>query len=138
LHDLVAGAPQAPRIGGRFGAPKDTIANVGQCRIVVTGTFHTAVFALSQGIPAGGPAQSPMYREKFGSLADQFGPGCQALTLDDPDLENKLTNAIDAAWQAAERLRPELLSAAERQIAMGRAAYRRIYELVTARQESRT
>ena len=131
LADLLGEPPSVWE--GRFAPPAATIRHVGGCRLVVTGTFHTAVFALSQGIPAVGIARSPMYVDKFAALADQFGRGCRAIALTDANAMSELEAAVDDAWRQAPAWRPELLAAAERQIALGRAAYQRLYELVESR-----
>lgn len=130
LRQLLTGPAKAVHTRWRFDTPLDLIRRVGKCRLVVTGAFHTAVFALSQGIPAVGLARSSMYRDKFLGLIDQFGNGCQVVFLDDPDVEEKLTTAIARAWSTAEEVKPQLLAAAQRQIKLGHAAYQRIYELV--------
>jgi colanic acid/amylovoran biosynthesis protein len=119
----------------RFETPLEIIKQIASCRLVVTGAFHTAVFALSQGIPAVGLAKSIMYIDKFKSLVDQFGSGCQVICIDTPDLSERLTNAIDEAWDSAEQVRPGLLEAAAWQIELGHAAYRRLYELVESRRQ---
>ncbi len=130
---LLAGLGRASTRRWRFDTPLEIIRGVGRCRLVVTGGFHVAVFALAQGIPAVCLARSAMYMEKFMGLADQFGPGCRVVCLDDEHLQEGLSAAIEAAWDAAGEVRPQLLEAAARQVEMGRAAYRRIYELVTTK-----
>ena len=120
-------------LGSRFQAPAAVARKVGRCRIVVTGTFHTAVFALAQGIPAVGLARTRMYLGKFQGLADQFGAGCQVVSLDGPGLRERLASAVDEAWAGAEGLRPQLLRVAEEQIALGHEAYRKLSELVDSR-----
>lgn len=114
--------------------PLKIIERVRNCRLVVTGSYHPAVFALSQGIPVVGLAKSEYYRDKLLGLADQFGVGCQVLFLDDELLEEKLTEAIDRAWQSAEQVRPYLLEAAKGQIEQGYAAYQRVYDLTACPQ----
>lgn len=138
IRELLAGQANAVHSPWRFEPPLGLIKRVGRCRIVVTGTFHTAVFALSQGIPAVALAKSTMYMDKFIGLADQFGAaGCQALYLGDTNLPAKLAAAIDTAWTTAEQVRPQLLEAAARQIELGHAGYRQIYELVEAKKQVR-
>jgi polysaccharide pyruvyl transferase WcaK-like protein len=117
----------------RYDAPQDIIKRVGRCRLVVTGAFHAAVFALAQGIPAIGLVKSAEYKIKFSELRDEFGPGCQVIHLDDEQLRKKLADAIDSAWASAETVRPQLLDAAKRQIAWGHAGYQRIHALVASR-----
>ena len=63
-------------------------------------------------------------------LAEEFGVGCEVLLLDDRQLKEKLIDAIDAAWQSTEQVRPQLLQAADHQIKRGQGAYQRISELV--------
>lgn len=114
----------------RLTPPLGVIRDVGRCRLVVTGAFHPAVFALAQGIPAIGLASSAMYKGKFSSLVRQFGPSCQLVCLDDEFAGQRLTKAIDSAWQCAETVRPHLLRSAVEHIRLGRAAYSRLHDLV--------
>lgn len=62
-------------------SPELVLQQVGRCRIVVTGSYHAGVFALSQGISVVGLAKSAYYRDKFLGLADQFGTGCHVVDL---------------------------------------------------------
>ncbi|NJC98961.1 MAG: hypothetical protein C3F07_17220 [Anaerolineales bacterium] len=118
----------------KFESTSAVIERISRCRIMVTGTFHGAVFAISQGIPVIGLANSVEYRNKISGLAAEFGEeGCQVLMLKDENLEENLRKAIDFAWSSAERLRPQLLEAAKRQIEMGHDAYQKIFSLVEAR-----
>ncbi len=93
------------------------------CRVVVTGSYHGAVFALAQGIPAVCVFNSEYYEAKFRGLAGQFGPGCQVISKDRPDFVTVLRATIERAWEKAPSLRPPLLKAAWRQIKAGHAAY---------------
>jgi polysaccharide pyruvyl transferase WcaK-like protein len=122
--------PDAADGGSRLVTPLDVIRQVGRCRLVVTGSYHAGVFALSQGIPVVALARSAYYRDKFLGLADQFSVGCEVIRLDDDTLRSKLRHAIDHTWRTAENVRPHLLRAAARQIELGHATYRRLCELV--------
>jgi polysaccharide pyruvyl transferase WcaK-like protein len=110
--------------------PLSVIRQVGQCRVVVTSSYHAGVFSLAQGIPVVALVRSRYYADKFLGLADQFGCGCEVLALDAIDFERHLSSAIDYAWQSAPLLRPKLLAAAERQIACSHEAYARLRSLV--------
>jgi len=110
--------------------PAWAIKRLDRARVVVTSTYHLAVFALSRGIPAVCVASSDYYRHKFTGLAQLFGPGCVMVDLDGAHPEAALTAAVDAVWEAADMLRPGLLDAADRQIALGEAAYARARDLV--------
>jgi polysaccharide pyruvyl transferase WcaK-like protein len=129
IAKLLAGYPQTMLGWLRFEPTIDLIRRVGRCRVVVAGAFHAAVFALSQGIPAIGLARTREYAIKLGGLVDQFGPGCQLLHMDDEQLSEKLAEAVDRAWESADRLRPQLLEAATVQIQLGQMAYQRLYDL---------
>lgn len=117
-----------PTGGAATDTPAKLIAAVGRCRVVVTGAYHVAVFALSQGIPAVCLGQSAYYLDKFAGLRAQFGQACRPLRLDDPLLPNRLSEAIEAAWVSADDARAPLIAAAERQIVAGRAAYQSLLE----------
>ncbi len=114
-------------------SPAGIIEKAGLCRVVVTGSYHSAVFALAQGVPVVALANSAYYVNKFLGLAEQFGCGCEVLFLDDEQVLEKLCGGIEKAWMSAEELRPRLLEAAARQVALGRAAYERVYQLVESK-----
>ena len=109
--------------------PLKVIDQVRQCRVVRTGSYHAAVFALAMGIPSVALANSTYYEHKFLGLQDQFGAGCQLVLLDQPRWREHLQAAFEQAWASAERDRSHLLSAARRQIELSRAAYDHVYEL---------
>jgi colanic acid/amylovoran biosynthesis protein len=138
IREILAGYDDASDGGQNLKSPLKVIRQVGRCRVVVTGSYHAGVFALSQGIPVVGLAKSAYYVDKFLGLADQFGTGCQTIFLDDEQLGKKLRDAIDVAWSSAEHVRTPLLEAAKRQIELGWNACRRVYELVMANQRGVT
>ncbi|MBN2303285.1 MAG: polysaccharide pyruvyl transferase family protein [Anaerolineae bacterium] len=118
--------------GQDLDTPLKVIRQIGRCRMVVAGSYHAGVFALSQGVPVVALAKSPYYVDKFQGLADQFGAGCEVVLLDGPDLADRLARALDTVWHPADQVREPLLAAAQRQIEQGWAAYRRVYELIEA------
>lgn len=122
--------------GADLATPLAVIRRTATCRVVVTGSYHAAVFALAQGIPVVGIVQSRYYAEKFHGLAGEFPGGCTVLLADEPTFSAQLTAAVDAAWAHADEWRPQLLRAAERQIKDGQAAYARLPELLSCRSPS--
>lgn len=138
IHRLVEGHDGTFVDGEHINSPIDVIKQIGQCRVVVTGSYHGAVLALSQGIPSIGLAKSRYYSDKFLGLSDQFSVGCEVLFMDDKDLGNKLKKAIDKAWKSAEILKTPLLKAAHGQIKSAHSAYQRLYELVELRKTKPT
>jgi colanic acid/amylovoran biosynthesis protein len=119
------------------GAPLQVVARIGRCRAVVTGSYHAAVFALAQGIPAVGLTASAYYDAKFVGLADQFGgSGFWIIRLDEVDLSARLAYAVDEAWEHADEVRAGLLERAASQVESGRKAYRHLRDLFAARAEN--
>lgn len=108
------------------------IDQVKRCRLVLTASYHAAVFSLSMGIPAVGLARSSYYDHKFRGLADQFGAGCDVVSLGNSDWPDQLLEVLQRAWDSAVEMRPHLLASAARQVALSHQAYRRIRALVEA------
>jgi len=128
LHDLLADMVVDDVDGGAsLDTPQRVIRRIRQCRIVVTGSYHAAVFALAQGIPVVALARSQYYLNKMAGLADQFGAGCEVVMLEPAaSLAARLTAALARAWDMADSVRPQLLARAADQVASGHAAYSRL------------
>ncbi len=133
IRSLLAGWDHASDGGAGLVGPEAVIAQIGRCRAVVTGSYHAGVFALGAGVPVVALARTLYYVDKFLGLADQFGAGCEVVTLDGGGIRQRLGAALDHVWDRAETLRPGLLRAAQRQIEQGAAAYRRLHQLVASR-----
>jgi colanic acid/amylovoran biosynthesis protein len=132
IRELLVGYGDPTDGGEQLDTPRQVIEQAGRCRIVVTGAYHAAVFALAQGIPTVCLARSAYFADKMLGLAQQFGDGCEVVSLDEPDLPARLGHAIDTAWAAASRVREPLLDAAVRQIRASHDAYERLHELAHA------
>lgn len=130
IRVLLAGYDDESDGGETIDSMQAAIAQAGRCRLMVTGSYHAAVFALAQGIPAIGLARSPYYVHKFGGLADQFGAGCEVIHVDGGNVRAGLASAIDRLWEEAAALRKPLLEAAARQVGSSRASYDRVGALV--------
>jgi len=131
IRDLLLGMKQGTDTdgGASLDSPAALIEQVSHCRLVVTASYHAAVFALSQGIPAVCLAKSAYYIHKFEGLADQFASGCTVLLLDDEHFEVELEIIITHLWNEANSLRPQLLAAAHKQADAANAAYSRLCHL---------
>jgi polysaccharide pyruvyl transferase WcaK-like protein len=119
-------------VGQALDTPLKVIRQAGRCRVVVTGAYHAAVFALAQGVPAVCLARTRYFHDKFLGLADQFGAGCHLVSLDHEDLPRELARVMTVAWHEAPAVREVLLRAAARQVTQGHAAYQRLPALVRA------
>ncbi len=113
----------------------DVLAVITGCRVVVTGSYHAAVFALSMGVPAVGLAATRYYVDKFLGLADQFGVGCAVVDVTDERGPAEVGDRVTELWRTADDVRPLLRAAAARQLADGRGAYSRVQALVSRRRE---
>lgn len=133
IQHIMAGYDDESDGGLSLGTPMQVIKQAGRCRIVVTGAYHAAVFALAQGIPTVCLAKAPYYVAKFLGLEDQFGLGCDTVYLNDPEVSEKLAAAIEKAWQTAEAVRLPLRQAALRQIDLSRSSYELVRALMTSR-----
>ena len=128
LRALLAGGPEEDG-GFTLRTPEAILAQVRRCRILVTGAYHAAVFALGQGIPAVCLDGSSYYHAKWEGLVDLFGEGCRVVSLGAPQWETHLAVAIDGAWAGADAVRADLLASAARQVQAGRRACARIAAL---------
>jgi colanic acid/amylovoran biosynthesis protein len=136
IHGLLQGWSGAGGEGTADGGvaldtPRKIIEQAGRCRIVVTGAYHAAVFALSQGVPVVFLAKSAYFIDKFLGLGAQFGIDCEIVRLDSPTMREELLAAMARAWENADRLRQPLLDAAAAQVALSRSAYQRMHDLLS-------
>jgi polysaccharide pyruvyl transferase WcaK-like protein len=130
---LVAEYLDVAPVQGRFVTPLEVARRVGRCRVVVTGAYHLAVFALSQGIPVVGLSSSRYYDEKLQGLDAMFGGhGLQIVRLDDPALEERVVSAARAAWERAPEVRAPLRERASAQITLSKEGFERVFSLVDA------
>jgi len=111
-------------------------AAIRRCRVVITASYHAAVFALSMGIPAIGLAGSEYYVQKFRGLQKQFGgiPRlilCRAQTPVDA-FRDELREALTGFWSDAPRVRPSLLAGAAAQVAINDAFRERVFDRLEA------
>lgn len=127
---LLAGYPDVTPPIHRFGTSGELAAQVATCRILVTGAYHVAVFAMSQGIPVVGLSASQYYDDKLGGLRALFGDGMEVVTLNQDNLARDLAAAIERAWDRAPEVREHLRASARAQIAASRAGLNRVFQLV--------
>jgi colanic acid/amylovoran biosynthesis protein len=107
--------------------PAEVIRQIARCRVVISGSYHAAVFALAMGIPTVCLVKSEYYTDKFLGLQAQFGPAMAVIELQNSNAATVLLDQVRALWIAAESSRDALLHAAQEQIAQGRRAYERFF-----------
>jgi colanic acid/amylovoran biosynthesis protein len=130
IQQLLQGVDRECDGGLDLDTPEKVVRQVRKCRVVVTGAYHAAVFALGQGIPAVCLAKSDYFLTKFLGLADLFPGGCHVVLLTGEDVPARLRSALDLAWESAEQIRPKLLANTLAQTEKGIEAYSRVKELV--------
>ena len=112
--------------------PIEIVGRVARCRVVVTGAYHLAVFALSQGVPVVALRSTAYYDDKFLRLSVMFGQGLTLVRLDGPCLEQTLAMAIDREWRTAPVVREPLCARARMKVDARRAAFNRVATLTQA------
>ena len=133
---LVRDYPNVRRPPARYARPLQIASRISQCRVVITGAYHLAVFALSQGIPVVALTSSAYYDSKFLGLADMFDSGLQLVDLTAPDLDEDLLAAIRSAWKLAPEVREPLRARARAQILDSRAGFERVFQLAESAQSA--
>ncbi len=128
---ILAGLEGTHEPGEELDTPSKVARRIGECRIVVTGSYHVAVFAMAQGVPAVCVAGNDYYRAKFTGLADKFGDGCVVVAANKEDFENALSETIDRLWDEAPRVRESLRQEAERQCQLAQAGYVKLISRLT-------
>jgi polysaccharide pyruvyl transferase WcaK-like protein len=132
LRRLLMGFDDESDGGLSLDTPLMLMKQVARCRILITGAYHAAVFALAQGIPVVCLANSPYYLAKFQGLEDLFGVGCATVLLGEHDFPSKLAAAIESTWDSAEAVRFPLLQSALRQVEESRRAYQQIQRILAS------
>ncbi len=94
------------------------------CRAIVTGSYHAALFALAQGVPAVCLTKSSYYDAKFGGLQALFPGACFVVPLDVTGWAARLRATILEAWHLQAPARIAARQTAVRLRDAGREAYR--------------
>ncbi len=110
--------------------PQDLIDRIDQCRLVVTGSFHAAVFALARGTPVVAIASADHYRHKFGGLADLYPDGCVVIDSDIRSLAVSVQAATLRAWFEANALRQRIQHRTQVLLSRQRQFWGRLAEIV--------
>jgi polysaccharide pyruvyl transferase WcaK-like protein len=118
----------------KIDTPRQLIDRIGTCRLVITGSYHAGVFALAQGIPVIGLVGSRYYADKFAGLAHQFhNVGSILISLEQPELEQKLVAAGERLLREGPHIRPTLVGYAQEQARAGERAYELLAQVIEER-----
>ena len=103
--------------------PEALISAAANCRAIVTGSYHAAVFGLAQGVPTVCLTKSVYYDAKFWGLQALFPGACFVVSLDAPDYAAQLRTTIQQVWDLPAAARAAANDAAARLGSAGRGAY---------------
>lgn len=129
IDTLVAGG-RSDVSSGELPTTDALAACAANCRAIVTGSYHAAVFGLAQGVPAVCLTKSPYYDAKFAGLKQLFPTACSVLSVTEPNFDSRLSKAIAVAWNLPRSAREAALHSAISQRESGRKAYTRLREAV--------
>jgi colanic acid/amylovoran biosynthesis protein len=133
IKQILKGYKSVSQDWRKLGLPMDAILQASKCRVMVTGTYHGAIFSLAQGIPVVGVARSAEYVNKLSELSDEFPAGIRMVNLNDDRLKFNLNKAIEDSWSSAEETRDSLLKDAARLIDLQHRAYEKVYETIRSK-----
>ncbi len=130
LASLAAyGAPSARHLN--FADPRVLYSRIARCRVLVSATYHAAVFALSQGIPVVAIALSPHYQVKLHGLASLF-PQATVVLEPHKDSRRRLIHEVERLWSEAPGLSSDMLETARILSAVHASAMERITHSLVA------
>ncbi len=112
--------------------PQHLVADISQCAAVVTSSYHAAVFACAQGIPAVCLVGSPYYGGKFGGLLDLFPGNCTLVNVDSRDLADTVRSALARALATSEGDRATTVEAVAQMVRSQDDVYREFCDLLVA------
>ncbi len=100
------------------------------CRVIVTGSYHAAVFGLAQGVATIGLTGSSYYDAKFAGLKALFPSALRTVSLRDHNAPGILQRAIAESWRLSNAARLTAIHAGARQRNAGREAYAQFFKAV--------
>jgi colanic acid/amylovoran biosynthesis protein len=108
--------------------PHDLVALVSNCRTVITGSYHAAVFALAHGIPVVALAANAYYDSKFKGLAAFFPEGIRIVSHTRPEFAEVLLEAVRIQWHMPDNKRRALVEQSQTITESVKAAYLDFFE----------
>ena len=107
---------------------------VAECRIVVTSSYHAAVFALARGIPAVGISSTPYYDGKFGGLRELYGPrAVSVLAVNQAGWPDRMRSLVRAAVELDYDARAAVAERSAELASRSRGVYEALFELAESR-----
>jgi polysaccharide pyruvyl transferase WcaK-like protein len=113
--------------------PQSLTQQLAKCRVLLTGSYHAGVFALSQGVPIVCIENSDYYKYKWEGLRHQFGGGVSIVTLSNPRWRELLGAELEKAWKSFGHVHAILRKRAAGQVHEGRQAYQSAKAIVESK-----
>ncbi len=117
--------------------PRQLILATGQCRLVISVSYHACVFALALGIPTIALYADPYYHNKHAGLCAMFGNLSSLVDLRQPDFEAQLQTALDRELNRDRGQRLRLRELAARQRGLSEQAYAGFCQKLAALSQNR-
>jgi polysaccharide pyruvyl transferase WcaK-like protein len=109
----------------------DLLRTISGCRLVVTASFHAAVLALGQGIPAVCLHRTAYYWRKFSGLAEMFPKGCALIDMTGPITTERFIRTAEQLLEDSGKLRSELVDVTHEAVLASRRVYQRLPEVLS-------
>jgi polysaccharide pyruvyl transferase WcaK-like protein len=104
---------------------------VAACQVVITSSYHAAVFALARGIPVLGISSTPYYDGKFGGLRDLYGPrAVSVLGLSQGGWPDRLRHLVHAAIELDLGARAAMAQRSVELVSVSRSVYASLFDFV--------
>lgn len=105
-------------------SPEGVVRLLSRCRVVLTGSYHAGVFALSRGIPVIAVSASEYYDAKFVGLSHAFGgEGVRIVRPEEVADSGKLLPILEDSMKNQEELKERLTRYTLSQIEASKALY---------------
>ena len=123
-------ADHAERSNGSSPSELDQVLDrIATCRVMVTCSYHAAVFALAMGIPVVAMYSSAYYEHKLHGVADQFSAGCIVLDMNASTFAADLVGATQELWHMDQTAREALRRRGVEQAELSENAYGRFGQI---------
>jgi colanic acid/amylovoran biosynthesis protein len=116
------------KLAKNISTPDMLVKQIQRCSIVISGSYHAAVFALAQGIPVIALAASDYYLAKFEGLKEQFKVGCEIINLVSDQFPEQLEQTVKSSLKIPRQSKDQLVKAAKMQTKFSQAAWRKFLE----------
>ncbi len=130
IEKLVSRSSMVDPFPEPVGCPQDVIERISRCRVMITGSYHAGVFALSLGIPIVGLVHSAYYSSKFAGLRSQFGEnGVLVVDLSCSALFDSLLESVEVTLDRVQAPCRNLIQSAKRQVVEAEASFELLREM---------